>query len=128
MNMHNREEVLAEVTRNEYALENAVEEFRSDREIVLAATLTTDDGLTFQYATDDLKADREFVVEAVPQNGQALNYVTEERQADRDIVLAATTQDDDAFEYAAELHDDREFVLDTLTLMARTAEEIPDTG
>jgi hypothetical protein len=48
--------------------------------------------MRLQYASDDLKADKEVVLAAVTQNGNALQYASEDLKADKEVVLAAVTQ------------------------------------
>ncbi|MDP6781324.1 MAG: DUF4116 domain-containing protein, partial [Alphaproteobacteria bacterium] len=49
-----------------------------------------------------LRADREVVLEAVRQNGEALWYAAKSLQADREVVLEAVKENAKVFEYAAE--------------------------
>ena len=48
------------------------------------------DGSALQYASEDLKHDREIVLTAVTQSGWALEYASEDLKRDREIVKAAT--------------------------------------
>ena len=57
--------MLAAVSNNGYALEFATEELKGDREIVLAAVSKS--GVALQFATEELKGDREIVMAAVSQ-------------------------------------------------------------
>ena len=53
--------------------------------------------------------DKEFVLAAVQQSGDALGSASEELRADKEVVLAAVQQNGDALEYAlAELQADKE--------------------
>jgi len=91
-----------------------------DRGEVLAEVVK--DGQALRHATDELKADREFILAAVA-HGFALQHVSAELKADREVVLAAVAQNDHATDekeqfhgwalnYAsAELRADREVVL-----------------
>jgi hypothetical protein len=54
------------------------------------------------YASEELLADREFVLAAVKRDGHALGYASEELCADREVVLAAVTQDGNAIQHASE--------------------------
>ncbi len=55
---------------------------------------------------------KEFVLEVVKQDGEALQYASDELRNDKDVVLAAVQQDRDALQYASdELKDDEEVVL-----------------
>jgi hypothetical protein len=85
----------------------------SDKEIVLAAMQQNGDAL--QYASKELKADTEFMLAAVKQNGPSLWYASEELKDDREIVLAAVQQDVSALQFASEiLKADNLFILEAL--------------
>ena len=61
------------------------------------------------------KDDREIVLEAVKQNGNALRYVSAALKDDREIVLEAVKQNGEALYCAsAALKDDREFMLEAV--------------
>ena len=46
-------------------------------------------GYALEYASAELRADREVVLAAVQQYGDALGYASEELQADLEVKLAA---------------------------------------
>jgi hypothetical protein len=97
-------------------------------------TAVTNTGIALGYASAELKADREIVLAAVRQNGNALliaptfrndkemvllsvskkntlEYVSPELKADREVVLVAVAENGDALEYASpELRADRKVV------------------
>ena len=50
-------------------------------------------GWALEFATEELKGDREIVMRAVSQEGLALKYATEELKCDREIVTLAVLQD-----------------------------------
>ena len=77
-------------------LKFASEEFREDREIVMAAVMQN--GLSLEYASEELREDREIVMAAVTQNGLALNYVPRDI-IDREIALAAIEENGNALKY-----------------------------
>ena len=82
----------------------------SDREVVLAAVQQNGDAL--YYASTELQADREIVLAAVQQYGDALKHASAELRADRNFVLAAVQQYGRALSWAsAELRADREVAL-----------------
>ena len=90
--------MLAAVSNDVYALQYATEELKGDREIVLAAL--SKNGRALQYATEELKGDREIVLAVVSKHGLALQFATEELKGDREIVLAAVSKDGRALNYA----------------------------
>ena len=81
------------------------------------------------YAAAPLKADREIVLAAVQQNGEALEYAAEPLKADREIVLVAVQQNGDALygtalQYAAaDLRADVQVVLAAVRSAGRDALE-----
>ena len=102
---------MATVHQNGVSLEYASEELRTDREVVLAAV--HQNGVALEYASEELRTDREVVLAAVHQNGVALEYASQELRTDREVVLAAVRQNGLAFKYAysVKLRTDREVVL-----------------
>jgi hypothetical protein len=54
-----------------------------------------------EYASADLRADREFVLAAVAQNGHALKYVSVDLRADREVVVTAVAQNGIAVGYVS---------------------------
>ena len=112
VDLGNHDLMLAFVEADGLTLEYASPELRSDREFVLAAV--KENGLALQYAhtISKLREDRELVLAAVQQNGLALIYAANELQKDREIVLAAAKQNTLALKYApVELRRDRDFML-----------------
>ena len=90
MNITNRNEALDDVTQNGLYLQFASPELRNDREIVLAAV--NRDGLALRFASPELQGNREIVLAAVNNEGRALEYVSLELRRDRETVLAAIKQ------------------------------------
>mmetsp|Transcript_23921 Transcript_23921/g.75211 ORF Transcript_23921/g.75211 Transcript_23921/m.75211 type:complete len:263 (+) Transcript_23921:173-961(+) len=69
------------------AFQFAAEELRAERSAVLA--VVREAGLALQFAAKALRADRDVVVAAVQQDGLALEYASEELRADREVVREA---------------------------------------
>ncbi len=109
-NLHNKE-LFIQVSRCFGAsVFDIDEEFKKDREIVLA--VMQQDGLALEFADESLKKDREIVLAAVQQTGYALQFADETLKKDREIVLAAVQQDGYALQYADKsLKKDREIAL-----------------
>ena len=102
-------EVFAAVQENGFALECASEELRGDRDVVLEAV--KQDGRALS-ASKELRNDREIVLAAMEQNWQALRYASGALLSDRDFMLAAMQQDWRALYYASEeLQNDRDFIV-----------------
>jgi len=80
-------------------------------EVVEAIKLVQNDGLNLQNASEELKSDPK-VLEAVKQNGRALQFASADLKGDKDVVLAAVQQDGESLQYASqELQRDPEVVL-----------------
>ena len=92
------------------ALQDAAEELKGDREIVMEAV--SQNGNALEFATEELKGDREMVMQAVSKNGPALEYATDELNGDREIVLEAVSKSGFALEFAKEeLKGDHDLVM-----------------
>ena len=66
----------------------------------------------FQFASEELKNSREFVLSFVSKFGDVLEFVKEEFQNDKEIVLAAISENSNAFEFASEeLKKDKDILL-----------------
>ena len=103
-------EALRAVERDWRALQYASEELKGDREVVMAAIKHTSWAL--EYASEELKGDREVVMAAVRQTGRALQYASAELKGDREVLMKAIKQTWEALQYAsAELKGDREVVM-----------------
>ena len=81
-----REEALKLVQEDGFELENLPEEFKKDKEIVLAAVEC--DGYALNCVDESLKKDREVVMAAVEQNGTkyVLELADQSLQNDPDIL------------------------------------------
>ena len=74
----------------------------------------SDDALyaILQYASPELRGDRDIVLDIVKQNGRALTWASQELCEDPDVVLAAVQQYRWALDHASpEFHGDRDIVL-----------------
>ena len=62
----------------------------------------------------DYNGDREVVMKAVKQNGDALLHASVELKGDGEVVMEAVKQNGDALEHASvELHTDKEVVMES---------------
>ena len=106
-----RDAVLAAVRRRDRtAWQSISEELRADREVVMEAV--RQDSWALQWASPELRADREVVSEAMKQCGQTLEFASEELRADREVVLEAVKTCGCALQYASkELRHDLDVVL-----------------
>lgn len=84
---NDREAVLGAVGQNEAALEYATEELKSDKAFVLEAVKTY--GEAIRHAAAVLRGDREVVLAAICQNRLALRHASEELRADVGLVVEA---------------------------------------
>lgn len=60
------------------------EELRKDKEIVIE--VVKQDGRALEYASEELKSDKEIVIEAVKQNGEALIYASDRLKNDAELI------------------------------------------
>ena len=72
-------------------------------------------GDALEWASEEMKGDRDIVLAAVRQDSAAVKLASEEMKGDRDIVMAAVQVDGWALEHAAqEMKEDVEIVVATL--------------
>ncbi len=102
---HDREFILSVMKVNGRALQY-VPHFRNDKEIVMQH------GGSLQYASNELKSDKDVVMAAVKQVGWTLHYATNELKNDRDVVMSAVIQDGHALRYSSQkLKNDEKVVM-----------------
>ncbi len=105
-----KEEAIEQVKKNGYFLSDVSDEFKNDKEIVLAAV--SNKGWTLKYASNELKNNKEIVLAAVSNNGYSLKYASDELKNDKEFVLAAVSNDGWSLQYASnELKNNKEIVL-----------------
>ena len=73
------------------ALQYASNELKADKEVALAAVKNT--GYALEFASDELKADKEVVTTAVNNAGDALAYASHKFKADKEVVMLAVNVD-----------------------------------
>ena len=78
---------------------DASEELKADKQVVLEAV--KQDGCSLLFASEELKADKQVVLEAVKQDGRALRFASQELKADKEVILEAVKQDGESLEYAS---------------------------
>ena len=96
----NKQQVLAAVKKNGYALQYASEKFKNDKDVILAAV--NKNGNALRLASEIFKNDKDVVLAAVNQHGDALFYTSKDLKNDNDIVISAVTQNGSALQYASE--------------------------
>jgi hypothetical protein len=84
------------VARYGRALQFASAELKNDKEVVLAAV--AENGGALVHASAELKNDKEVVLAAVAQYGWALGHASVELNNDKEVVLVAVAQDRSALE------------------------------
>ena len=113
--------MLTAVQQNGMALQYASEQLKSDRDVVLAAIRKNSWAL--EFASEQLKGDKDVVLAAVQQDGWALEFASEQLKGDKDVVLAAVQQNGLALQYASEqLKGDRAVVLAAIQQDGRALE------
>ena len=105
---NNKEEVLEAVKEDGTKLENASEELRNDREVVMTAVKqygAESKEITYdflQLISKDLRADKEVIMAVIKNNGYALEQVSKELQSairshfssDKELVMVALANDE----------------------------------
>ena len=79
------------------------------------------DELQNKKSPEELRGNREVVLNVVQQDGLILKYVSVELRGDREVVLAAVTQNSLALQYTSyELLDDKLFLIECYRLNKNT--------
>ncbi len=85
---------------------------RNRKEEYSLGKITWSDASILKEASDDIKADRQFILKAIQKSSFALEHASDKLKADKEVVLAAVQKNGYALEYALdELKADKEFVL-----------------
>mmetsp|Transcript_55233 Transcript_55233/g.131664 ORF Transcript_55233/g.131664 Transcript_55233/m.131664 type:complete len:341 (+) Transcript_55233:78-1100(+) len=111
------------------SLHYAAEEWRSDRDIMLAAV--AGNSMALAFASDSLRADKEVVLAALNSKGATsdftLCFASEALRGDREVVLAAVSRCAAALNFAsAALLDSRGFILETVAVNGSALEFVGD--
>ena len=63
------------------------------------------------YASDELKNNKEFALKAIEEDSSNINYISNELKRDKEIILKAVAKNADSIEYVSEeLKNDKEFM------------------
>jgi len=81
-----------------YALQYASPELRADRDVVLASVARI--GRAVQHASPKLRADRDVVLAAVARNGHALQFASPKLRGNRAVVQTAVACDSEPTEFS----------------------------
>ena len=123
---NNKNIVLNIVKNNGLSLEFASDELKNDRDIVYEAV--ANNGISLEFASEELKQDYLVVEYAIMQNGLALQYVSEELKNDPEIILTAIEQNGLALQYVSEeLKNDPEILLTAIKQNENAFHYVPDT-
>ena len=91
-------------------LQYASEQLKDDKDVVRVAV--KNNGKALKFASEELKRDKEVVRVAVKNNGKAFKLASKELKGDRELVLAVVQEDGFLLSFASEeLRGDREVVL-----------------
>lgn len=106
-----KSKVVAQVAKDPSSLARARDEWKRDKDVVRAA-VEQSFGSALQHASEDLQADREFVLEAVKHSGRAVQHASEALKSDREFMQEAGALDQRAWEHASkDLWADRLYVM-----------------
>lgn len=112
-NLINNKKFILEIKLFREFLKYSSEELRKDKEFILE--VVKQDGFVLEYASEELKNDKEIVLEAVKQNGNALGYACDRLKNDKEVMIEAVKQNGCALEYASDrLKNDKDFILEIL--------------
>lgn len=112
-----REIVMTAINGSAYALEYADISLRQDREIVLKIA-NSYDSRAIMFAVDDLKKDRELVLQAIKSDPSAFDFIDSSLKRDKHIlseVLSSIFLSDAIMYVDNKLKNDREFVRNVLS-------------
>jgi hypothetical protein len=102
--------IIDRVMRNGTALQYASEDLKSNKDIVLIAVQSN--GLALSFASENLQNDKQVVLPAVQRYGLALEYASDDLKSDKEVVLAAVQGYGQALEFASfDLKNDKDVVL-----------------
>jgi rRNA maturation protein Rpf1 len=91
----------------------ASKELKIDKEVVLEAVKQSGDALF--YASKEHQNDKEVILKAVKQHGEALYYTLKELQNDKEIVLKAVKQSENAYKNASkDLQNDKDVIFQSI--------------
>jgi len=93
--------VLAAVKKNGLALDVASNNNKTDKEIVLAAVAQDGDAFSYVDKLDQMWKEKDFVLQMVKMQGSALQYAHTSLTADEEVVTAAILNKGSALQYAA---------------------------
>ncbi len=118
-NLRNDKEFILEMIKNDSWLgsifEHISEKFTNNKEFVLEAVRINGSILELDSFPNNLKNDKEVVIEAVKENPYILNNLPEIFRADKEIALEAVRQDGEALEFLSEnLKNDKEIVIEAI--------------
>ena len=117
--------VVAAVTQRGDALQFASNDLKGEKEVVMAAI--TQNGCALEYACRQSQNDKEVVVAAVTQQGFALQFASNDLQRDEEVVMAAITQNGCALKYVPEwLQNYEEVVLAAVTQQGDALEYVSE--
>ena len=108
----NKTDTMLAVEKNGCALEYASADLRADREVVMAAVSYY--GWALEYASEELRKDRDIVMAAAEKDACALMFASLALRADKSVVLEAMIQDIESVRYAKLSPKDMQWVLDLL--------------
>ena len=99
--------------------------FRGNKEVVLAAV--SQNGNAFQFASEELRADKDVVLASIAANplSGVLEFASNELRADKEVVLAAINQHGNNFRHASpELQADKEVVLAAVSYFGYALQDV----
>jgi len=125
----------AALKNNVFVFDRLDDKFRADKEIIFYAIKKYGEQTSgfFKLVSEDLRNDRNFVLEAIEIEPSVLKHISEEFRNDKEVVMKAMMRDGYYFRYASEeLKHDKDFIMEAIQKMthkndiARMAWHVPE--
>ena len=107
-----KEIVIAAINNYPINIQYASNEIKNDEEIARMVVCKFYQGDFLKYFSEELRNNKDFILDAVKFDGKALEWVSEELKNDKDVVLKAIENYPIVIQYASdELRNDKEIIL-----------------
>ena len=103
-----RDVVLAVVSKDPYYFVSVSDKFNSDKEIILAAIPHDANHRYFRLASEDLRADKEFVMKLALQSCYIVNHASEDIKTDTEFLLKLIANDNFVIWYAKKIFNEKQ--------------------
>jgi len=126
----NRDVVIVAVKRDGENLKRASNRLKRDREIVLTAMKDSKEPASLEIVIEEFKDDKEIVIAAVKRNGHDLKWASNRLRLDREVVLSATKYSKSTIMYMKRIPEkfkhDKEIILSVLIRSPNDFASLPE--